>query len=161
MTLFEKKIIKQHIDIVCLQETKVDTFSNRMFLSISTPFKSWYFIPAIGSSRGILLGLNNVILDVLSIKMGCFSITVLLRNKWDNFQWALTTLYGPVLLSRKSDFWIELYSLGLWCTGAWVIGGILMLFAFEEKNRVYLLIYVICLLLMIGLIFLICLIIKE
>jgi hypothetical protein len=36
-----------------------------------------------------------------------------------------------------------------------------MLFTFEEKNRVYLLIYVICLFLMIELIFLTCLIIKE
>jgi hypothetical protein len=63
------------------------------------------------------LGLNDVILEVISVKLGCFSITVLLWNKWNNFQWALTTLYGPVLNSRKYDFRMELYSLGLWCHG--------------------------------------------
>jgi exonuclease III len=86
---FEKRhylkeiLIKEHIDVVCLQETKIDTFSNRMLLSISIIFKSWYFLPTTGSSGvgGILLGLNYVIMDVLSVKMVCFSITILLRNK--------------------------------------------------------------------------------
>jgi hypothetical protein len=74
-------LIKEHIGVVCLQETKIDIFSNRMLLSISTIFKSWYFLPATSSSWGILLGLNDVIMDVLSVKMVCFSITVLLGNK--------------------------------------------------------------------------------
>jgi hypothetical protein len=52
-----------------------------MFLSISNLFKCWYFIPASGSSGGILLGYNDVVLEVLSVKLGYFSITVLLRNK--------------------------------------------------------------------------------
>jgi hypothetical protein len=74
-------LIKEHIGVVCLQGTKIDTFSNRMLLSISTIFKSWYFLQVTGSSGGILLGLNDVIMDVLSVKKVCFSITVLLGNK--------------------------------------------------------------------------------
>jgi uncharacterized membrane protein len=100
---------------------KIDNFSNHIFLFILPLFKCYHFIPASGNFGGIFLGFNDVILEVISVKLGYFSITVLLRSKWDNFQWALTIVYGPVLANIMAYFWMEVYSLGLWCSGAWVI----------------------------------------
>jgi hypothetical protein len=61
--------------------------------------------------------------NVLSWKIGQYSITAFLENKADKTKWACTTVYGPVEQSRKADFWAELTDIGINWNGAWVVGG--------------------------------------
>jgi hypothetical protein len=42
--------------------------------------------------------------EILSVRLGSFSITIKLRNKIDNFEWFLTTVYDPMLAQHKQAF---------------------------------------------------------
>ena len=54
--------LKERIDILCLQETKKDSFSQRQYKAISLSFNSWYCLPAVGG--GLLVGFSDVSFDL-------------------------------------------------------------------------------------------------
>jgi exonuclease III len=68
-------ISREHFDVVCLQETKKDDFSQRFLHSLSPKFSDWQFIPSLGAAGGILLGINSDQCQLLSWDVGLFSLT--------------------------------------------------------------------------------------
>jgi hypothetical protein len=54
-----------------------------------------------GNYGGYLLGLNEVLFDILDVRLGQFSIIVSLRNKSDNFSWCFSAVYDPNLSNLK------------------------------------------------------------
>jgi exonuclease III len=116
-------INSNNIDILCLQETKKDSYTSQFLNSISRNFDTWNLIPAIGSAGGLLFGFNSALFNSISWHIGSYSITVFVENKFDKMKWACTSVYGPVDHSKKNNFWNELTNLGLSWHGPWVIGG--------------------------------------
>jgi hypothetical protein len=116
-------IIDHKIDIIAVQETKKQKFSNRLVKSISTIVDVWIELPAIGLSGGILLGLESSKFSIEQQQIGQFSISVLLRNRIDSVLWCFTVVYGPVNNDLKTQFWEELSQIGNNCPYPWLICG--------------------------------------
>ena len=125
----KRKVIKQFIrdqrvDLVCLQETKVQNMTLRMARSLGAGrFSDWVSVDASGSAGGILLLWDKRILEVSETVCRIFTASCSFRNVEDSFQWIFIGVYGPVLANLKEDLWEELGSVrGLWA-GPCSIGG--------------------------------------
>ena len=103
----KRKVIKQFIrdqrvDLVCLQETKVQNMTLRMAQSLGERrFSDWVSVDASGSAGGILLLWDKRILEVSETVCGIFTTSCSFRNVEDGFQWIFTSVYGPVLANLK------------------------------------------------------------
>ena len=64
------------IDIIAVQETKKEEFSKRILDSIWIGFDTWITKPAVGSSGGILLGLDSSNFIVEKFVVQTFSVSV-------------------------------------------------------------------------------------
>jgi Endonuclease/Exonuclease/phosphatase family len=115
-------IIKEHVDILCLQETKKDSYSSQFFKSIASCYDTKQFLPSVGSAGGILMGFNSSLFTSIFWHIGKYSITTYLENHFDKVKWACATVYRPVDPVLKLNFWDELTDIGLSWAGTWVIG---------------------------------------
>lgn len=117
-------LIKQHsVDILAIQETKKEDFTKRFLKSISPRFDSWFWLPSIGRSGGILFGCDSELVSVVSVIKRQFSLSVILKNRTDNVEWMYTIVYAPVLITLKSAFWEELKQVRLSWAGIWLVSG--------------------------------------
>ena len=117
-------LIKDHnIDLISIQETKKQTFSDRSLRALSFSITQWFVLPSVGASGGLLLGFNDSIFSLVAFYIKQFSITVHLRNKINNFEWCYTTVYGPLTSDSRRVFLHELMDLGNLGIDAWLIMG--------------------------------------
>ena len=130
--LDKRKIISnfvrsQRMDLVCIQETKIQDFSNACTCSFRAGrFHDWKALEAEGAAGGILLFWDKRKMNLVEAEICSFSITCLFKNVEDGFMWAFTGVYGPIERSKQEILWKELRSLkGLWGGGEG--GGTLVL----------------------------------
>lgn len=79
-------LIDNKIDLVGLQETKMETFPSRFFQTLSVKISFWTFKPSCGNLGGILVGVNEDKYEVLTTWVKEFSVSLLLKNKFDSFE---------------------------------------------------------------------------
>ena len=74
------------MDLVCLQETKVQEMTLRMARSLGAGrFSDWGTVDAIRITGGILLFWDKRILELIDMVNGVFSVSCLFRNVEDDF----------------------------------------------------------------------------
>ena len=67
---------KQKVDLLCIQETKIQVLSDRVVKSLgSGRFLDWKALDAIGSAGGILICWDKRSLEILEWEEGQFSIS--------------------------------------------------------------------------------------
>ena len=125
----KRKVIKNlirtnRVDLVCLQETKVQDMNIEMVRSLGVGrFLNWIALNAEGSAGGILLFWDKRRINMVDYMVGNFSVSCLFKMVEDGFQWAFTGVYGPVEKNIRETFWEELGSIkGLW-EEPWCVGG--------------------------------------
>ena len=125
----KRKVIKNlirtnKVDLVCLQETKVQEMNLDMVRSLGVGrFLDWIAMNAEGSAGGILLFWDKRRMSRLETMAGGFSVSCLFKMVDDGFRWAFTGVYGPIEKYHKENFWEELGSIkGLW-EEPWCVGG--------------------------------------
>lgn len=111
------------IDIVGIQETKLESFSSRNLNAFSNTVTKWTPKSSNGASGGLLLGINESKFWILNTWIMDFSITVHLKNKFENFEWLFTIVYGPVQYSLRNNFLSEIQSIPILGPSAWLICG--------------------------------------
>lgn len=111
------------IDIVGIQETKLESFSSRTLNALSNTVTHWTTKSSNGASGGLLLGINESKFWILNTWIMDFSITVHLKNKFENFEWLFTIVYGPVQYSLRNNFLSEIQSISILGPSAWLICG--------------------------------------
>ena len=123
-----RKVIKNlirtnRVDLVCLQETKVQEMNFDMVHNLGVGrFLDWTAMNAEGSAGGILMFWDKRRMSMLDSMVGSFSVSCLIKMV-DGFRWAFTGVYGPVEKYHKETFWEELGSIkGLW-EEPWCVGG--------------------------------------
>ena len=117
-------IRSQRVDLVCLQETKVQEMSLAVARSLGAGrMAEWRSVEAEGSAGGILVFWNTRKLELVESEFGHFSVTCKFKNVEDSFMWAFTGVYGLVKRSKRELFWEELGALKGWWEGPWCIGG--------------------------------------
>ena len=117
-------IRSQRVDLVCLQETKLQNLSSADARSLGVGrLADWRAVEAEGSAGGVLVFWDTRKLELVEAELGHFSVTCMFKNVEDGFLWAFTGVYGPVKRSKRELFWQELGAVkGLW-GGPWCIGG--------------------------------------
>ena len=117
-------IRSQRVDLVCLQETKLQNLSSADARSLGVGrLADWRAVEAEGSAGGVLVFWDTRKLELVEAELGHFSVTCLFKNVEDGFLWAFTGVYGPVKRRKRELFWQELGAVkGLW-GGPWCIGG--------------------------------------
>jgi hypothetical protein len=94
--LFVRETIRDYkLDFFAILETGRADFSVLFLRNIagSADF-SWYCLPPQGRSGGILVGVNNVTLQVRKVVNGDYCVKFQLRSKKDGFDWLLIPVYG-------------------------------------------------------------------
>ena len=101
--------IQYNLDFMALQETGRDNFTTQFLNSLSGGVDfDWHYLPPMGRSGGILLGVKCETLEVMSVVYGEFAVKFRVRSKVDGFKWALVVVYAAAQLELKPDFLADL-----------------------------------------------------
>jgi hypothetical protein len=112
------------VDIVCLQETKLEMITNDLVQSLwSCPYVEWSYVASIGALGGILLMWDRRVVSKVEVCQGNFMAACSFRNVDDGMEWAFAGVYGPNRDAHRRQLWEELA--GLMCIWElpWCIGG--------------------------------------
>ena len=94
---------------ICIQETKKSSFSAVDFDKLSgRGVFSWVIVPSVGIGGGMLLGVNNLFLDIVESEVGVFFIKVVVQDKKSGVRWNLVNIYGAPHNRDKENFLVEL-----------------------------------------------------
>ena len=110
----KRKVIKaliklQRVDLVCLQETKIQDISQKVVHNLGVGrFLGWGAVSARGAAGGVVVFWDNRVLELVGMEVGLFSISCRFKNCEDGFLWIFTRVYGPTLKRYKELFWEEL-----------------------------------------------------
>ncbi|XP_034697243.1 uncharacterized protein LOC117923106 [Vitis riparia] len=130
-------IRKNRVDLVCLQETKIQEMTTGIVRSLGVGrFIEWGAIDSRGAAGGIVVIWDNRMLELVDMQKGLFSITCTFKSCEDGFIWTFTGVYGPILRRERESFWEELGAIkGLW-NGPWCVAGDFnAILSPEECNR--------------------------
>ena len=112
------------LDIICLQETKMEFIDRNFITSIwGCPFVRWVFLASRGASGGILIMWDSRVVESIEECVGSFMAACSFRNMEDGFRWAFVGVYGPNIDTHRKVLWEELAGLGSWWNLPWCIGG--------------------------------------
>lgn len=101
-------VAEQHIDLVCLQETMKEGFTDKELIALCENCFTWHYSAARGRSGGMLIGLKEDQLEVLSVEIGEFFMSLVMIQRKDQFTWEVINVYGPAKQSKRRIFLEEL-----------------------------------------------------
>lgn len=125
------------VDVVCLQETKLDVVSRSLILSmLGNDFdNNFCFLPANGASGGILIAWRNRLGTVGASRIDSHCVSVQFCPD-QGAAWWLICVYGPQENQDKILFLQELRDIRAQCTGPWVVAGDFnLIYKAEDKNN--------------------------
>ena len=123
-TQIKDYIRKERIDIVFLQETLKQNFSDLELSSLESGEKFfWHWKGSDSRSGGLLLGIKDSILEVGGVDQGDFFISAKLLHRASNFKFEFIGVYGPADHVRSAEFLSELEQKVSSCQIPVVIGG--------------------------------------
>ncbi|WJZ83279.1 hypothetical protein VitviT2T_002974 [Vitis vinifera] len=120
-----KALIKKNkVDLVCLQETKIQEMTRGIIRSIGVGrFLDWGTVDSRGSAGGIVVFWDNRMLEMIELEKGECSISCHFKNCEDGFMWTFTGVYGLTKRRERESLWNELGAIhGLW-NGPWCVAG--------------------------------------
>jgi hypothetical protein len=117
-------IRSNHVDFVGIQETKKEEFSqNFLKILVSPVVFSYYFLPAKGTARGILLGVRADTLLVNNVQLHEFVVSCVVQDLITKFSWKFMVVYGSSYEDKKVVFIDELHKILDGWLGPWFIWG--------------------------------------
>lgn len=131
------KIFECCCDIVCLQETKRESFDFRYIRKFCpTSFDSFCFLPSVGASGGILVAWKGSLFSGVEIFQNEFSISIEFTSLANNDTWVLRTVYGPCTSERKMDFLDWFGNIQMPDDSDWlIVGDFNLIRKMEDRNR--------------------------
>jgi exonuclease III len=107
---FVSESIREYsLDFIALLETGRSSFTVHFLrhLAGGRDF-SWFCLPPHGRSGGILIGINNLTLEIKKVTTGDFCVKLYIRNKSDGFEWVFIPVYGAAQEAHKPEFLSEI-----------------------------------------------------
>jgi exonuclease III len=99
------KIQESSCDIVCLQETKRESFDASYIAQFYGPsFDNFSFLPSRGNSGGIFIAWKSFVFSGQLLFQNDFPISIELISKHNEDSWVLTSVYAPCLAKGKKNF---------------------------------------------------------
>lgn len=123
-------------DIVCLQETKIQSLSTRILLStLGAELDHHVALPAQGTRGGVLIAWKGAVSHEITTRVDTYSTSVLFQIAVGR-QWWLTSVYGPQSYSDKLEFMVELRVIRAACLGPWLLAGDFnLIYRAADKNN--------------------------
>ncbi|RVW77597.1 LINE-1 reverse transcriptase-like [Vitis vinifera] len=115
---------KQKVDLVCIQETKIQSMTDGVVKSLGVGrFLDWRTLEATGAAGGVLVCWDKRSLELLEWEEGQFSVSCKFRTVENGTVWVFTGVYGPFNKKDRECLWEELGAVrGLW-GDPWCVGG--------------------------------------
>jgi endonuclease/exonuclease/phosphatase family metal-dependent hydrolase len=111
------------VEVVCLQETKMQIISDRFILSmLGTDFNDFIYLPFVGAAGGILVAWRRHLGFTGQKRLDNYSVSVQFCNDRGNGWW-LTCVYGPQGGNEKIMFLEEIREIRAECLGPWMLAG--------------------------------------
>ena len=133
-----KDLLRNHkIDIVCLQETIKQDFTDFELqgLEVGENFY-WCWLPAVGHSGGMLLGLRDSVFEVESTDRGQYFLSANFLHRPYNFPMTIIGVYGPANHSASAEFLDEISAKVASCRFPILMGGDFnLLRGAQDKNN--------------------------
>ena len=136
----KRKIIKnyirnQRVDLMCIQETKIQEMSEGIVRSLGTGrFIDWRALNAEGAAGGILIYLDKRVLDILDWEEGHFTLSCRFKTIENGAYWVFTGVYGPFTKVEREGMWEEFGAIrGFW-DDPWCLVGISISLCFNKKG---------------------------
>ncbi len=122
-------------DIVCLQETKLDTLDRRVIRNVwGNSYVDWVVLDAVGTAGGVLLLCDKRIVEKIDSFVGRFSVSCLWRGVCDGFTWVGTGLYGPTCDVTRQELWAELRGIRQMWSNPWCVFGDFYIIRFPSER---------------------------
>ena len=89
-----RNLLRQwRVDIVCLQETKLDFVSRRTIYSLwGCPYADFCYVASSGAFGGILLMWDKRVVSRLDMEVGDYVAACRFKNVVDGFEWAFVEI---------------------------------------------------------------------
>jgi hypothetical protein len=111
-----------NLDFIGVLETKKSEILDS-FLDVAGKGFSWSFVPAKGTTRGILVGLKSVCFCLLRWQEFQFAGVALVKNNSYDFIWRIVVIYGSPYEELKVEFIEELHLIMSMWSGPTLLGG--------------------------------------
>jgi exonuclease III len=136
MRLMVRNLLRQwRVDIVCLQETKLEHISRRIVNSVwGCPYVDWCYVAALGAAGGILLMWDKRVVSRLDKEEGECVVACSFKNVMDDFKWAFAGVYGPNGDFDRRRLWDELAGFMSGWDLPWCIGGDFNVIRFSSER---------------------------
>ena len=122
-------------NVVCLQETKLDSFLLPLVVeTLGSCFLDYFFLPASSTRGGILLAWNRNEISISSPYIGQHHITTLVSSTTGAHPWWISRVYGPQEDDEKILFLQDLQETRETCGGPWLLGGDFNLISSSEDK---------------------------
>ena len=136
-----KNVIKtQKVDLVCLQETKIQEMTSGIMRSLRIgrclEWGAGNSRGAVGRKEGVVVFWDNMVLQMAEMEVGKYLVACRFKNCEDGFCWIFTGVYGPTVKLEGEDFLSELGAIrGLW-NELWCVAGDFNMIRFpSERSR--------------------------
>jgi mannosylglycoprotein endo-beta-mannosidase len=118
------KIEEGECDIICLQETKCESFDWRTIQKICHKrFDCFACAPSVGASGGILVLWNSAIFSGVLVQTEKYGIIIKFSSMHNNEAWTLVCVYGPCQGVERDNFVSWLYNLQIPAEENWLFLG--------------------------------------
>lgn len=88
-------LIEWKCDVVCLQETKLDSINSTAMKSLlGSTFVKQVALDANHTAGGVLLIWDRMMFEKVDCVVGTFSVSILLKGVTDEFEWVCSRVYG-------------------------------------------------------------------
>ena len=123
-TLIKDLLRKHNIDIICLQETIKQDFTDLELQNLEVGEKFfWCWLPASGHSGGILVGLKDSAFEVESTDKGQYFLSANCLHRASNKPLTFIGIYGPTNHSASAAFLDEVSTNVARCRCPILMGG--------------------------------------
>ena len=133
-----KEVIKsQKVDLVRLQETKIQEMSNGLVKSLRVGrCLEWGVLNSRGAVGGVLVFWDNRVLQLEEMEVGKFTVSCRFKNCEDGFCWRFSGVYGPTVKAEREELWSELGAIrGIWNEPWCVARDFNMIRFLSERSR--------------------------
>lgn len=131
------RISDSHCDVICLQETKRESFDVAFVNKICPPcFDHFAILPSVGASGGAITIWKSSILNGVTIFQNEYAISVEFSSRHNDAQWMLTNIYAPCTNSGKRYFLEWFSNIQMPDSVDWLIVGDFNLYRHpNDRNR--------------------------